>query len=85
MGNRRFNGVKIFKVQSWIVPGGKTSLLRCPSGANKAGPFLAFKSPTLAEVTDLQLRYGPNSYNYTVYILYFGAAAPCKEGLCFPG
>lgn len=49
------------KVQSWIVPGGKSSPLRRPSGANKAGLFSLFKSPTPAEVTDLQLRYGPDS------------------------
>lgn len=75
-------GSKILKVQSWIVPGGKSSFLRRPSGANKAGLFSPFKSPRLAEVTDLQLRYGPNSYNY-IYIVLWCSCSVCG-GLMFP-
>lgn len=76
------SGSKLLKVQSWIVPGGKTSLLRCPSGANKAGLFSPLKSPRLAEVTDLQLRYAPNSYNYIYIVLWCSCSV--WGGLMFP-
>lgn len=73
-------GVKIYENKELNCSRWQNDLLQCPAGTNKAGPFSPSKSPALAEMTDLQLRHGPNSNNYIRYVILHSCTAVLWEG-----